>query len=192
MTAFVNHRLFEDLGPEPEEAALHAALAAGMAEITGDDRALTPSHVAVFRWRDAAYVGGGPNTSFQPGVLTEVAAVFNRPEGPAGRLIFASTEYATVGTGYVEGAIAAGEFAAAQVAYSAIAAGEIAAGQQPPAQPVLPGRGPRRLRSALFFLAWALLAPAAGLAGLVSGLLDTSDGRGQAPPLQPDFKTPQP
>lgn len=169
LTAFVSHHLFKALGPDADEDALHAALAAGMAEITGDDRALHPSAVAVFRWRDAPYVGGGPNTSFQPGVLTQVGDVFNRPEGPAGRLYFASSEYATAFTGYVEGALAAGEYVAGQVLHDDAAAGELGSGP-PPAAPALPGRGPRLARSALFLLGWALLAPlCAGLSLLPRG-----------------------
>lgn len=168
LTAFVNHRLFAELGANADETALHPALAAGMAEITGDERALRPQHVAVFRWRDAPYVGGGPNTSFQPGVLSQAAPVFNQPEGAAGRLYFASSEYATEGAGYVEGAMAAGEFVAAQIVYDAARAGESATGSLPGA-PVLPGHGPRLLSSLLFLSAWALLAPITELIGWFSG-----------------------
>lgn len=168
LTAFVNHQLFAGLAPDADEAALHAALAAGMAEITGDEQALHPQCVAVFRWRDAPYVGGGPNTSFQPGVLSQAAPVFNQPEGAAGRLYFAGSEYATEGAGYVEGAMAAGEFVAAQMIYDAARTGDFAAGSLPSA-PVLPGHGPRLLSSLIFLTAWALLAPITELVGWFSG-----------------------
>ena len=71
--------------------------------------------MVIFDWREHPGTGGGPDTCFGTGVLTSVGDVFNRPEPPHQRLWFAAAEYSTTYTGYVEGAMAAGERVAAEV-----------------------------------------------------------------------------
>jgi monoamine oxidase len=95
------------------KAAIEAAIAGAVVELTRDPRARAFSKMELCDWRDEPFVGGGPNTTFEPGVLSKVGEVFNRPD--FGRLYFASSEYATSYTGYVEGALAAGQLVARQI-----------------------------------------------------------------------------
>jgi monoamine oxidase len=111
LSAFVSPVLIDSAGDEVEKAVREA-----MVEMCGDPRAGSPTHLEVWDWRDHPWVLGGPNTSFGTGVLTAVADVWNKPEPPHHRLRFASSEYSPQYPGYVEGAMAAGELAAGQVA----------------------------------------------------------------------------
>lgn len=112
LTVFVMPDLvdrFEDAGPE----AVQRAIADAVAELVRDPRAREYAKMELCDWRKNPWTHGGPNTTFGLNVLTQTADVFNRPD--FGRLYFASSEYATSFTGYVEGAIAAGEHVAAQI-----------------------------------------------------------------------------
>ncbi|MCI0396994.1 MAG: FAD-dependent oxidoreductase [Chloroflexi bacterium] len=167
LMTFVNDRFFERFDPTAGREAMKQALARELAEALADERALDFVYVEIHRWQDVPTIGGGPNTSFGPGVLSQLELAFNRPEGVYFRLYFASAEYSTTFTGYVEGAMAAGEFVAAQVAYDAQRARELSL-PRPAAPPKLPGRRPRYLHALLFFLLWLLLRPVAALARLLS------------------------
>jgi hypothetical protein len=163
LTAFVSHTLFDRLGAQAGEAELHRAIASGMAEMAGNPAALDYERIELFRWRALPHVGGGPNTSLAPGTLSELGEVFNRPEGPHGRLYFASAEYATWFSGYVEGAIVAGEAVADQFARDALRQDDGVTGGPascPSASATPPvGRGPRYSRALGCLAAWALLVP---------------------------------
>lgn len=167
LMTFVNDRFFERFDPADGREAMKQALAQELAEALADNRALEFDHIEIFRWRDIPTIGGGPNTSFGPGVLTQLEPVFNRPEGANGRLYFASAEYSTTFTGYAEGAMAAGEFVAAQVVYDTQRAGELTL-PRPAGLPRLSGRRPRYLHALLFLLLWLLLLPIAAVARLLS------------------------
>lgn len=109
---FVSDRVLDDAGPKLE--ARKAAVLASLVEAMGDPRAGTPDRIEIWDWREHPTVAGGPNTSFAPNVLSRVGSVFGRPEGPHNRLLFAAAEYSTVHPGYVDGALASAELAAAQ------------------------------------------------------------------------------
>jgi monoamine oxidase len=187
LTAFVSHTLFDRLGARASEAELHHAIASGMAEMTGNPAALDYQHVEVFRWRALPYIGGGPNTSLAPGTLSALGEIFNRPEGPYGRLYFASAEYATWFSGYVEGAIAAGEAVADQIVRGALRQDQGVTGDPAPcasasATPAPVGRGPCYVRALGFLAAWALLVPICEVIRLVSrsGVRHNAAGNGHA------------
>jgi monoamine oxidase len=147
LTAFVSDVLIDRAGRDGGNR--QAAVAAAMADVTADERAGHPVATELFDWREHPGVGGGPNTGFSPNVLTRVGGAFNQPEPPNHRLWFACSEYSPIYTGYVEGALAAGERVAAQVTDTALPA---------------PAREPRPRRAALFDMARALLTPVAGTA----------------------------
>jgi monoamine oxidase len=60
-------------------------------------------------WPSVPYTLGAPVTIMPPGLLSSVGTALNRPVGP---LRFAGTEAAPMWTGYMEGAVRAGEAAA--------------------------------------------------------------------------------
>ena len=65
------------------------------------------------QWAAEEWSGGGPDLELRPGRLDRDAApALRRPEG---RLHWAGTETATVWSGYMEGALQAGERAAGEV-----------------------------------------------------------------------------
>jgi monoamine oxidase len=63
-------------------------------------------------WQAESFSGGGPTGIAAPGVLTNFGPALRRP---VGRLHWAGTETATVWTGYMEGAVRAGERAAQEI-----------------------------------------------------------------------------
>jgi monoamine oxidase len=113
LTVFVMPDLVDKHGDAGREA-LEAAIADAIVTLVKDPRARDFSHMELCDWRKEPFTLGGPNTTFGLHVLTRAGAVLNRPD--FGRLYFASSEYATSYTGYVEGAIAAGEHVARQIA----------------------------------------------------------------------------
>ena len=66
-------------------------------------------------WADDEYAGGCYVSHFPPGVLTSFGDVVRQP---AGRVYFAGTETATYWSGYMEGAVRAGERAAREVLHA--------------------------------------------------------------------------
>ncbi len=64
-------------------------------------------------WAAEEWSGGGPTSNFGPGGWTECGPALREP---VGRVHWAGTETATVWSGYMEGALQAGERAAAEVA----------------------------------------------------------------------------
>jgi monoamine oxidase len=104
-------------GPEAGElAALPAAerrapVLACFARLFGD-RAAQPLEYAEQTWAEEEWSGGGPTSNFGPGGWTECGPALREP---AGRVHWAGTETATVWSGYMEGALQAGERAAAEV-----------------------------------------------------------------------------
>jgi monoamine oxidase len=110
LMCFVHPRMWTE---HPEPAALDAALREELVRVTGDERARAVERLDLHNWVCEAHIGGGPNTIMAPLVLSRLGPILQRPEG---RLWFCSSEYSTEFSGYVEGALAAGEVTALQLA----------------------------------------------------------------------------
>ncbi|XP_026151267.1 amine oxidase [flavin-containing] [Mastacembelus armatus] len=80
--------------------------------VLGSDEALHPVHYEEKNWCEEEYSGGCYTAYFPPGILTQYGKVLREP---VGRLYFAGTETATEWSGYMEGAVEAGERAAREV-----------------------------------------------------------------------------
>uniref|UniRef100_UPI0009B3B2AC amine oxidase [flavin-containing]-like n=1 Tax=Monopterus albus TaxID=43700 RepID=UPI0009B3B2AC len=80
--------------------------------VLGSEEALHPVHYEEKNWCEEEYSGGCYTVYFPPGILTQFGKVLREP---VGRLYFAGTETATEWSGYMEGAVQAGERAAREV-----------------------------------------------------------------------------
>jgi monoamine oxidase len=83
-------------------------------------RAAQPLEYAEQTWAEEEWSGGGPTSNFGPGGWTGCGPVLREP---AGRVHWAGTETATVWSGYMEGALQAGDRVAAEVLDSGRAVG---------------------------------------------------------------------
>ncbi|CAB1437105.1 unnamed protein product [Pleuronectes platessa] len=79
------------------------------ARVLDSEEALHPVHYEEKNWCEEEYSGGCYTAYFPPGILTQYGKVLREP---VGRLYFAGTETATEWSGYMEGAVQAGERAA--------------------------------------------------------------------------------
>jgi monoamine oxidase len=111
---FLNPALLADARAS-DRAAIERVVVEDLVRMSGDVRARDYQAIDLFDWTAEPFIGGGPNTMMGCGVLSQLDAVFRRPEGPHGRLYFTAAEYASEFCGYVEGALEAGEFTAMQV-----------------------------------------------------------------------------
>jgi monoamine oxidase len=75
-------------------------------------RAARPLEYAEQTWSEEEWSGGGPTSNFGPGGMTACGEALREP---ADRIHWAGTETATVWSGYMEGALQAGERVAAEV-----------------------------------------------------------------------------
>ena len=75
-------------------------------------RAAQPLDYAEQAWAAEEWSGGGPTSNFGRGGWTECGPALREP---VGRVHWAGTETATVWSGYMEGALQAGERVAAEV-----------------------------------------------------------------------------
>ncbi|HEY7949837.1 MAG TPA: flavin monoamine oxidase family protein [Solirubrobacterales bacterium] len=75
-------------------------------------RAAEPVDYAEQAWAGEEWSGGGPTSNFGPGGWTVTGPALREPVGP---IHWAGTETATVWSGYMEGALQAGERAAAEI-----------------------------------------------------------------------------
>ncbi|KAG8589729.1 hypothetical protein GDO81_006509 [Engystomops pustulosus] len=82
------------------------------AKAMGTEKALHPIHYEEKNWCEEQYSGGCYTAYFPPGVMTQYGSVIRQP---VGKLYFAGTETATQWSGYMEGAVQAGERAAREV-----------------------------------------------------------------------------
>jgi len=104
-------------GPEARELAQlppaerRAPVLASFERLYGP-RAAKPLEYAEQTWAEEEWSGGGPTSNFGPGGWTACGPALREP---AGRLHWAGTETATVWSGYMEGALQAGERVAAEV-----------------------------------------------------------------------------
>ncbi|XP_008278175.1 amine oxidase [flavin-containing] [Stegastes partitus] len=81
-------------------------------KVLGSEEALHPVHYEEKNWCEEEYSGGCYTAYYPPGILTQYGRVLREP---VGRLYFAGTETATEWSGYMEGAVQAGERAAREV-----------------------------------------------------------------------------
>ncbi|KAG7467753.1 amine oxidase [flavin-containing] B [Solea senegalensis] len=81
-------------------------------KVLGSEDALHPVHYEEKNWSEEEYSGGCYTAYYPPGVLTQFGRVLREP---VGKLYFAGTETATEWSGYMEGAVQAGERAAREV-----------------------------------------------------------------------------
>jgi monoamine oxidase len=112
---FLNPVLLRDVAPDADRATIERLVIEELVRMSGDVRARDYQALDLFDWTAEPFIGGGPNTITGCGVLSQLEAVFRRPERPHGRLYFTAAEYASEYCGYVEGALQAGEFTAMQV-----------------------------------------------------------------------------
>ncbi|XP_063811694.1 amine oxidase [flavin-containing] A-like [Pseudophryne corroboree] len=82
------------------------------AKVMGTEDALHPVHYEEKDWCKEQYSGGCYTAYFPPGIMTQFGSVIRKP---VGKLYFAGTETATSWSGYMEGAIEAGERAAREI-----------------------------------------------------------------------------
>ncbi|HLT38374.1 MAG TPA: FAD-dependent oxidoreductase [Enhygromyxa sp.] len=149
-------------GAGPDRGRIEARVAEEVVRMSGDPRAREFEAIDVFDWTAEPFIGGGPNTLMGRGVLSQLGPVFRRPEPPHERLYFTAAEYANEYCGYVEGALEAGEFTAAQVGRDL----QIEHGRS--AAPLLEARAtrPRLLRALVLAIGFVLLALAARVVAL--------------------------
>nr|KAF6435941.1 monoamine oxidase A [Rousettus aegyptiacus] len=81
-------------------------------KVLESEEALHPVHYEEKNWCEEQYSGGCYTAYFPPGIMTQYGRVIRQP---VGRIYFAGTETATHWSGYMEGAVEAGERAARQV-----------------------------------------------------------------------------
>jgi monoamine oxidase len=104
-------------GPDAREMATmaseerRAAVLACFERLYGP-QAAQPLDYAEQAWAGEEWSGGGPTSNFGPGGWSDCGAALREP---VGRVHWAGTETATVWSGYIEGALQAGERAAAEV-----------------------------------------------------------------------------
>jgi monoamine oxidase len=112
-------------GPEARQLASagsaerRAAVLACFERLYGP-RAAQPLDYAEQTWSEEEWSGGGPTSNFGPGGWIACGPVLREP---VGRVHWAGTETATVWSGYMEGALQAGERVAAEVVESGRAVG---------------------------------------------------------------------
>ncbi|XP_047391869.1 amine oxidase [flavin-containing] B [Sciurus carolinensis] len=85
------------------------------AKVLDSQEALKPVHYEEKNWCEEQYSGGCYTTYFPPGIMTQYGRVLRQP---VGRIYFAGTETATHWSGYMEGAVEAGERAAREVLHA--------------------------------------------------------------------------
>ncbi|XP_061091643.1 amine oxidase [flavin-containing]-like [Conger conger] len=85
------------------------------ARVLETEEALHPAHYEEKNWCEEQYSGGCYTAYYPPGILTQYGKVLREP---LGKLYFAGTETATEWSGYMEGAVQAGERAAREILYT--------------------------------------------------------------------------
>uniref|UniRef100_A0A8C0FSK6 Amine oxidase n=1 Tax=Bubo bubo TaxID=30461 RepID=A0A8C0FSK6_BUBBB len=76
---------------------------------------LQPVHYEEKNWCEEQYSGGCYTAYFPPGIMTQYGRIIRQP---IGRIYFAGTETATEWSGYMEGAVQAGERAAREILFA--------------------------------------------------------------------------
>ena len=110
LLAFVGGATWREFGIKGRRDRRRAVLD-GLAAMFGE-QALSPIEYTEFDWNDQAWTGGGPVANYAPGTMTSFGQVIRRRFG---RVHWAGTETSTYWTGYMDGAVRAGQRAAAEV-----------------------------------------------------------------------------
>ncbi|CAM5078882.1 unnamed protein product [Eretmochelys imbricata] len=94
------------------------------AKVMGSEEALHPVHYEEKNWSEEQYSGGCYTAYFPPGIMSQYGRIIRQP---VGKIYFAGTETATQWSGYMEGAVQAGERAAREILFNMgkISKGEI-------------------------------------------------------------------
>lgn len=114
LLGFVGGPEARELAAMPAAAERRAAVLACFERLYGP-RAAQPLDYAEQAWSEEEWSGGGPTSNFGPGGWTTSGPALR---APVGRVHWAGTETATVWSGYMEGALQAGERVAAEVVES--------------------------------------------------------------------------
>uniref|UniRef100_UPI0023DCFDA7 amine oxidase [flavin-containing] A n=1 Tax=Callithrix jacchus TaxID=9483 RepID=UPI0023DCFDA7 len=85
------------------------------AKVLGSQKELQPVHYEEKNWCEEQYSGGCYTAYFPPGIMTQYGRVIRQP---VDKIFFAGTETATQWSGYMEGAVEAGERAAREVLHA--------------------------------------------------------------------------
>ncbi|XP_048192472.1 amine oxidase [flavin-containing] B [Perognathus longimembris pacificus] len=85
------------------------------AKVLGSEEALQPVHYEEKNWCEEQYSGGCYTTYFPPGIMTQYGRVLRQP---VGKIFFAGTETAAHWSGYMEGAVEAGERSAREILHA--------------------------------------------------------------------------
>lgn len=110
LLAFVGGDTWRRYGLETH-AQRRAAMLGGFAQMFGD-QALHPLDFIEHDWNREPWTGGGPVAIMGPGTMTAFGRSIREPHG---RVHWAGTETSTYWTGYMDGAVRAGERAADEV-----------------------------------------------------------------------------
>ncbi|MDF1604907.1 FAD-dependent oxidoreductase [Nocardioides sp. YIM 152315] len=111
LLAFVGGSTWRTYGPMSADRRRLAVLE-GFAAMFGE-QALHPVEYVEHDWTAESWTRGGPTAFHAPGTLTAFGSAIRRPFG---RVHWAGTETSTYWSGYMDGAVRAGERVAAEVA----------------------------------------------------------------------------
>jgi monoamine oxidase len=109
LLAFVGGSTWRTYG-EQSAAARRTAVLNGFAQMFGA-KALNPIDFVEHDWNQEEWTGGGPVAIMGPGTMTAYGPWMRQPHG---RVHWAGTETSTYWTGYMDGAVRAGQRAAAE------------------------------------------------------------------------------
>ncbi len=110
LLAFVGGSTWRQYGVQDRDARRRAVLE-GFAAMFGE-QALHPIEYTEHDWTEERWTAGGPVANYAPGTMVRFGSQIRRPHG---RVHFAGTETSTYWTGYMDGAVRAGERAAVEV-----------------------------------------------------------------------------
>ena len=110
LLAFVGGATWRKYGIRTK-AQRRTAVLKGFQELFGD-KALHPVDYVEHDWNHEPWTGGAPVANYSPGTMTSFGHVIRQPFG---RVHWAGTETSTYWTGYMDGAVRAGERAAIEV-----------------------------------------------------------------------------
>lgn len=110
LLAFVGGSTWREYGVLPRAERRRAVLE-GFAAMFGE-QALHPVAYVEHDWTKEQWTRGGPTAIYSPGTMVELGSAIRQPFG---RVHWAGTETSTYWTGYMDGAVRAGERAAVEV-----------------------------------------------------------------------------
>ena len=111
LAGFVGGQYQRALGPQPP-AARQASVVGQYAAVFEDSRFLSPSSYFDMDWTTEPWIRGCPTGLFGPGTLTAYGPALT---APVGSIHWAGTETSDYWPGYMDGAVRAGQRAAAEV-----------------------------------------------------------------------------